>query len=74
MDDIKFPSPLGVIFSLIKDADLLKECTEFPSPLGVIFSLINMKKIKRNKKEVFSFPSPLGVIFSLILVSSTHPN
>ena len=38
-----FPSPLGVIFSLIKkkyDTIEFKEIYVFPSPLGVIFSLI----------------------------------
>ena len=39
----KFPSPLGVIFSLIFDiiATDKKLKSEFPSPLGVIFSLIS---------------------------------
>ena len=38
---LKFPSPLGVIFSLIGGS--LMYCVideKFPSPLGVIFSLI----------------------------------
>ena len=38
-----FPSPLGVIFSLIGDSKLVVEYWSngaFPSPLGVIFSLI----------------------------------
>ena len=62
-----FPSPLGVIFSLIcsgEDLNLLN-LDMFPSPLGVIFSLI--KDVFLFMKKVFKFPSPLGVIFSLIL-------
>ena len=36
-----FPSPLGVIFSLILSTFCHHNaCTKFPSPLGVIFSLI----------------------------------
>ena len=36
-----FPSPLGVIFSLIfKRCYFIIRCNKFPSPLGVIFSLI----------------------------------
>ena len=38
-----FPSPLGVIFSLIRIKNLLyfnERLYMFPSPLGVIFSLI----------------------------------
>ena len=65
-----FPSPLGVIFSLIIDPQTLEakglECL-FPSPLGVIFSLIrNKDDIQRHWKFQNEFPSPLGVIFSLI--------
>ena len=37
----EFPSPLGVIFSLIDDDDFIEfEAERFPSPLGVIFSLM----------------------------------
>ena len=41
-ESFKFPSPLGVIFSLIKRyTNLLgSDIAKFPSPLGVIFSLI----------------------------------
>ena len=64
----KFPSPLGVIFSLIKDVKDLwySNYSKFPSPLGVIFSLILIFQFYLVQKS-FVFPSPLGVIFSLIL-------
>ena len=37
-----FPSPLGVIFSLMDavSSTEIEEFLKFPSPLGVIFSLI----------------------------------
>ena len=43
-----FPSPLGVIFSLINDvpATYPYNTEMFPSPLGVIFSLIRLSKEK----------------------------
>ena len=39
-----FPSPFGVIFSLIVAPRLARELgvSMFPSPFGVIFSLINL--------------------------------
>ena len=40
---VGFPSPIGVIFSLIRYEHQVKErenITLFPSPIGVIFSLI----------------------------------
>ena len=38
----KFPSPIGVIFSLILAGleAIERECFMFPSPIGVIFSLM----------------------------------
>ena len=65
----KFPSPLGVIFSIIKIKKELKgyEKTRlFPSPLGVIFSLIFIGTWDECI-DYIEFPSPLGVIFSLIV-------
>ena len=64
----KFPSPLGVIFSLINHRPFGHSYTldgVFPSPLGVIFSLIGTI-ITAIVFPTAMFPSPLGVIFSLI--------
>ena len=65
-----FPSPLGVIFSLIiinfNKGGYQMYVKKFPSPLGVIFSLILLKEKKYSMIIILTFPSPLGVIFSLI--------
>ena len=65
---IWFPSPLGVIFSLMKKQDLINLAgnLKFPSPLGVIFSLIGLISKTNIIEFKVKFPSPLGVIFSLI--------
>ena len=66
-----FPSPLGVIFSLILVPLSLKyKSIKFPSPLGVIFSLIGYIRITTNEIIKRQFPSPLGVIFSLIILGN----
>ena len=66
----RFPSPIGVIFSLIKNLTKNMEYLrdgEFPSPIGVIFSLIMVEPFGvMDPKLVARFPSPIGVIFSLI--------
>ena len=35
-----FPSPIGVLISLIGGESLLQFCLVFPSPIGVLISLI----------------------------------
>ena len=63
-----FPSPIGVIFSLIlneKEFKNIEKAFKFPSPIGVIFSLISMYKFATGE-TINEFPSPIGVIFSLI--------
>ena len=68
LSSLLFPSPLGVIFSLIKKMlRTLALNLKFPSPLGVIFSLIK-KEYLLHLDNTLLFPSPLGVIFSLILL------
>ena len=64
-----FPSPLGVIFSLIIKEIHPLNAIKFPSPLGVIFSLI-YSVTDAQPFLVVEFPSPLGVIFSLIVYKS----
>ena len=66
--DKEFPSPLGVIFSLMSiiASGALLGSNRFPSPLGVIFSLIKIQLKLWKIGELKMFPSPLGVIFSLI--------
>ena len=66
----RFPSPHGVMFSLIlKNEKVLsaKKFKKFLSPLGVIFSLIRYTGEFDKTSQTAEFPSPLGVIFSLIL-------
>ena len=64
--EFEFPSPFGVICSLIEEMGYYNIDVEymFPSPFGVICSLINedLDDLKDNGK----FPSPFGVICSLI--------
>ena len=68
---LRFPSPYGVIFILIKKLRRVR-CTiyQFPSPYGVIFILIvstdNFVAANISNK----FPSPYGVIFILISLYS----
>ena len=64
----KFPSPIGVIFSLINNFFTCAtfKYSKFPSPIGVIFSLIQKVRIWIDNAKIFRFPSPIGVIFSLI--------
>ena len=66
-----FPSPLGVIFSLINllFPEPVGPTMAFPSPLGVIFSLILICVSPSTTSAGSVFPSPLGVIFSLIKLS-----
>ena len=63
-----FPSPIGVIFSLINNFFTCAtfKYSKFPSPIGVIFSLIQKVRIWIDNAKIFRFPSPIGVIFSLI--------
>ena len=64
---ILFPSPFGVICSLINDIDDVEDILyriTFPSPFGVICSLMFGWKIKPVYHKLF--PSPFGVICSLI--------
>ena len=65
----KFPSPLGVIFSLI-DAylglQLIKGAFQGFRLLSELYSLLSSLVVKCDLWGV-EFPSPLGVIFSLIL-------
>ena len=66
----KFPSPLGVIFSLIykKGEFMIKIKNVFPSPLGVIFSLIRKKQQLLMSYQVgFRLLSELYSLLSFIL-------
>ena len=64
----RFPSPLGVIFSLIPD--YIPNCdfvyVEFPSPLGVIFSLM-IKLVLIINKSLIRFRL-LSELYSLLLI------
>ena len=64
---LKFPSPLGVIFSLIYIAtdDMIKGIGRFPSPLGVIFSLIKTCFRVLNKLHNLGFRL-LSELYSLL--------
>ena len=65
-----FPSPIGVIFFLIKIMIKFRKGKleiKFPSPIGVIFFLIYIKALGLDLE--LEFPSPIGVIFFLILYS-----
>ena len=55
-ENTRFPSPIGVIFSLIMYINNLKVAeVTFPSPIGVIFSLIRVKEfLKKFKKSMVS--------------------
>ena len=64
-----FPSPIGVIFSLIRRVSVPDgnfEELSFPSPIRVIFSLMLNRVLASGNTESAKFPSPIGVIFSLI--------
>ena len=64
----QFPSPLGVIFSLIWLPEVRIECMFLDSfrLLSELYSLLYRDVIARSLKALKEFPSPLGVIFSLI--------
>ena len=69
MNPFQFPSPIGVIFSLILNiwfSEWLRGLL-FPSPIGVIFSLIHSEEGVYRCLFSYEFPSPIGVIFSLIV-------
>ena len=63
-----FPSPLGVIFSLIKGVkkiDKIEDINKFPSPLGVIFSLIYLYQHIDRYNNSFCFRL-LSELYSLL--------
>ena len=65
-----FPSPIGVIFSLIESINLFRELlkNKFPSPIGVIFSLI-FKKYLRYLRLLDTFFRLLSELYSHLLIN-----